>query len=1270
MLGSNSGRPLLLVIAGVVAALGSCFAQPNGHGGAGGAPTSTAGSGTAATGGVITDGGAGNQCTTRPSDPSATCRPVKSAEPLYSKIVKDQPQDTVVFVDDLFTQFKAHCGACHVDTNLGKTPFQANLQNFSQNVGQKAIDAIKSSVEFCANGQKDCLNFMPPTVANGKPWSEREKDNTDPLRLFVAELESWLASKKPGEQYPPADVFILPASKGGKSPYPVDENFAQSLTNLGTCIPDAGMVATEPTKACELDAAFADMKRDPMGKSLAERIGLPLTLQQTDLFTLDTAELAKYGVIAYQPTYPLWSDDAGKLRYIRVPRGQSVKYNRDTKRFEIPENTRFYKTFLKKVIALDGKERYSKIETRLIVSRSGTDSLFGSYEWHDGETQATLVTSPLRNGEPFTDVLKTLIIDEPKAADIQKQKDAGQIRNYTYELDQQHAVRRYAIPGSERCIQCHMGNDRFVLGFNPLQVSRRPCDKATLDVQGFCEGGILQEAGEDELTQLDRLISYGVITGMTKADIPKLEDPQGTPKAPRKVRTPEELVAQGYVLGNCSHCHNPIGYPSTINPELKDLLNFLPSDVGGIFEFPLDRYSPRIKRGPQGDIALPYITPSLRDIIPAGDPIAQKWKAKAIPLEFGLHGPAKFIDAPWRSLIYRNVDTPFTYTDNFAIYPHMPLNTPGFDCRAPRILGEWMVSITAMKKHPELSEDLPTGTLDQTVNPATAVNIAESDPQPYIEVRPGENRYNYAVAETKKRLETYRNGSRYATYCPDTSDIVDLDVLRGKPISGVSGRRLTPIDGSWLRGGVNVLPLEGVPDHPHWVVTDLTETPGDWTPRRTDWKTILVDKMIPPVMLTGNDNADKQAVKQRDAQVALVDVLQTISITDELKAFGLKKIPFGIWQTDKHQCTDQLAKVPKLGEYAQGQPRSAEHMRWMDQDPDRLKPDLPVFEATPGQAVFNMICVNCHGPNADSKGRQATTLQDMTGGTGRVANFRSGLFGPTGSGGANRKRVFGSDDLAAHYLPWMALGGTTTQIPQAILDLVNQTPVLGESRNGTQVIDSANMLQVAQGLCSGVALLGTAGTFQRPVDLNSAHRWEEFHKNSGLIVHNGDAELWEQICTFNNPAPVHVLIAALGNGATTPVFQGAPFELYKAESYPAERIGNYGTVDDRLTPSNAFPWCVIDPVDPKVRAAVEAEEQATNLPGKKYPRCPAGYVDNKNRFEDNVDSSSAHDYKGIQDWSTRGAVNAGLAVFLYLDWLISQDHPIPPRYNECELLKP
>ena len=102
-----------------------------------------------------------------------------------------------------------------------------------------------------------------------------------------------------------------------------------------------------------------------------------------------------------------------------------------------------------------GKESYRKMETRLIVARPDIDvpgcptqntALFGTYLWNDDETQATLLTDPQRNGEPFTDAVLEYTTNEPLAQAI----SAKRPRNLTYELESQGTQRHYAVPGSPR----------------------------------------------------------------------------------------------------------------------------------------------------------------------------------------------------------------------------------------------------------------------------------------------------------------------------------------------------------------------------------------------------------------------------------------------------------------------------------------------------------------------------------------------------------------------------------------------------------------------------------------------------------------------------------------------------------------------------------------------------------------------------------------------------------------------------------------------------
>jgi mono/diheme cytochrome c family protein len=1221
----------MVVIA--LAGLGSCFAEPNGVKPATGGKPAMSQGGAPASGEGGAAGAEGPRCVARPAVEGAECKPAISGEPLRARLVDDVPQDTLYFTETLFGEFASLCGSCHVASDLGG--FGVSSTTFATKVDGKVLSAIASETASCerddSGKKKDerCFQFMPPAgTPNGRPWSERKENLNDPVTRLYALLKLWDTAGRP------IDVFTIPADAGlgGTTPYAIDAELAETFTNIGTCIPDAGMVATELDRSCALDAQFADLEKKPDSQLPEEQLGLPTTLDQTDLFTFDSAELARHGVVAYSPQYPLWSDDAGKLRHVRVPQGQSIKFDAKTKQFEIPKNTRFYKTFMKKILDRDGVERFRKIETRLIVSRPGEDSLFGTYIWNDGETQATLHTDPLNNTKPFKDKVLLVVTDVPKADEVKAKWEAGEVRNYTKELDYEGVVRRYAVPSSERCIQCHMGgvNGSFVLGFSPLDLYNRKCDPETLESEGHCDGGIIEPTLGDQLTQLERFISYGIVSNYDIASqLVSLEDAQGTSKAPRKYRNQQELVAQGYLLGNCAHCHNPNGYPSVQNPELVPLLDFLPSKTGGIFEFPLDRYSPRILRN-QGEVQLPYITPSLRDIVA---PQRVGWTAKetSVPKPGSTLLEPKLLEAPWRSLIYRNVDTPFTYVDDATIYPHMPLNTPGFDCRAPRVLGEWMVSLPAVRKHPQLAEDW--------LKSSSSNLEIDNDPQPYVEVREGEPNYLQAKAQGDKRAQTFRDGLRGNDFCPETKDIVDVwGVLYAKPgdIAPV------PRDGT-----VKGMPVDGVPDRPHWVITDVTDPPGDWNPRRTDWENILVKQNFTEseeklAQLVGVEQQVEQARLAREK--ITVALLQNIDLSGELEAYVESRIPMGLWEP--HDGCD-FSKVPKVADYT-----ASERPRWFTVS--QAPADAPVYETLPGAAIFNMVCVNCHGPNADSSGRQAVTLQELTGGQGRVANFRDGFFGPLGSGGGNRDRVFHSDRTAMRYLAWMALGGTRTKIPTDILGLVAATQVLGRSRPEPPPVTNANMLETGRALCRALITRGHGEAFEPATGAT-----ERFQRRSGLILSNGDAELWGKLCTFNNPSPIHALVAT----ASAEGFKLFNYNdrIYRSAAFPVDApVGNVrGEVEPKLTVGNEFPWCVIPPTDPAEIAFVDGLRSAND---QKVPLCPAPLLALDNLFPP--------DSPELEEFATHGAINAGLAVYAYLDKMLSQGEGREPTFKECERLTP
>ncbi|HEY4184380.1 MAG TPA: hypothetical protein VGP07_04890 [Polyangia bacterium] len=1236
---------------------------------------------------AATDGGATDSVLPATITP-LTCAPAHGSEamPARSSVMSAQvaSSTTTVYTENLINLFKANCGGCHVENSLGN--FHVTPPTFSQVVDQSVIDRITSD---------DPAVYMPPAGVPGSgPYSQRAA--SDPMVVLTNLLTQWLAQGRPDE------LFTVPSVDSGTSnSYMLSPQVGMSLTNIGDCVPK-GTVGTSANTMDQLDAFFASAT------------ALPITLGETDLTTLDSQALAEVNVIAYAPQYPLWSDGSGKLRYIRVPRGQSVTFDKDTQTFDIPPNTRFYKTFLKEVIDSDGNDSFRKIETRIIVARPDTvnadgttrqNALFGSYVWSDDETTATLSQLPLRDGTPFTDSLFEYTLDEPKEQMIRDSMPAN--LQYELEVNNPGLKRHYAIPGSQRCVQCHMGSPTtdFVLGFIPLQVARRETGT----------GGAYEVSGPDELTQLQRLIDYGVITGMSSpADVLPLEKSEGTRTA-RPLANDAELKAQAYLVGNCAHCHNPRGYPSVKNPDLKDALNFLATSTSGIFQFPLDRFSPLRQRGIQQDIPMPYITPSLREYPVDYTVDEDNWWPKSVKTcaqsttnvtqSFLCKGrtdskPAH-LSAPWRSLLYRNVDTPFMYADDFVVFPHMPMNSAGYDCRAAPIMADWMVSIPAVRKNPEIDEDAVFGT-----------KAYDTNPQPYVEVLPGDPSYAQAMTDAATRLTDYHTSGRY-TFCPDTSDIVDpAVVLAGgnEPIVPSSGPIFDPKDPNML-----LQPQTGVPDRAHWVVTDLTEPPGDWGPRRPDWNSVILDNRVDMGDLPQDANLQKQELQSRAdvlAEIQTVSLGQNATPTQTLRDLILTEVPFGLWQ-QKAGC--DFSASCKVSEVMAGKPGCGTAVpRWLKQANPAPAADAPVYMQAPGAAVFTNICINCHGPQADSHGLLSDAISNMTGGTARVADFRDGLFGVVSAPGSNRARIFGpadtqlgsdgsttigaqvaasgltADDWGARYMAWMALGGTRAKIPDAILNIVGTTRILGAPRAAHSIpAASPNMLKLAQALCAQVIPLIPPGAVKIDGILDTgALNWSDL---TALIDVNGDAEMWQHLCSAGNRVMLRVPVPGTSPPSwvdyETSTSAGVGIDpvnsLYWADDpahpgtivYPSDApvLDDGGRLTNGIQPGNVFPMCLQKPSDPAELAAADryrAHNPVGGSSGPMIPYCPDYlFQDPKYKLASSYDTDLQQQiYTDANRWATRGAVNAGLAVFTYLDQLERGNVQPKPQYNRCELL--
>lgn len=1165
-----------------------------------------------------------------------------------------------MFTSDLYNLFVDHCGSCHA-REASQGGFNVSRASFGQRITPTVLSLIRSN---------DPERVMPP----GRPFNQRAE--TDPVVRFSQLLDAWIAAGKPD------DVFYPEGSSGGgdpspgENPYQFTRSLGMSLTNVGNCIPHPRIVGGAESTAVALDEKFAAMERFE---------DFPKTLDETDLFTFDSAELAKMRVFAFAPAYTLWADYAKKLRHVRVPQGESIRFDAARQHFTIPPNTRFYKTFVKQVKDLDGNVRYRKMETRLIVARPDRveadgsfepTALFATYKWNDEETEARLHEIRYKDGDGFTDDLHTYVVDEQLEDQI--------VRTGPAKLDEKlleaGARRHYAIPGSDRCVNCHMGSPdhSFVLGFTPLQIHRRPLGTS----------GVLEPAEAHELDQLQRFIEYGLVTGIASAsEVLPLEDSQGS----RKPRNEHELNAQGYMLGNCAHCHNPVGLPSVREKVLADVLDFLPSETGGIFEFPLDRMSPRTFRGKNQDIQVPYITPSLFDhpraVLANADPalaykvveklnytpaelreveVARELLANGYPTPREPSGAPNISDpylqshpvgrplhAPWRSMIYRNVDAPFSYQDGVTIFPRMPMDTPGYDCRARQLLGSWMVSIPA-KREPNRPLWDPLRLYDLF---ATYEEAADVRDQPWVEVRPGDSGFDDAKAAAEARLLLFRNGERYDD-CPTPDlDIVAPEVASGSVVVPYEQEtRLTSASGN-----AEVYRLLS-PARPHYPKTDLRELPT-WSVRRPDWFEILVERGVDE----RKESAGGAAAQNSRAVIATV---RGLPLTPEFREFALRELPMGLWQ-EKPGCETKLEAQPKARDFTG------------DRRPDWFRfanppATAPVYSASPGAMVFDMVCSKCHGPNGDGRSALANTIADLTGGLSKVADLRNGIFGPAGSPESNWSTEFGrasgmlggnAEAWAARYLVWMGLGGTNATIPPTVISLVGNASVLGKTRaqNLADVIGSdaaANMLATAKEACA--KLLTWNGGFDprtgRPRRIRAGGPETGLENvgrsllSDGFIVDRGEAALWEELCFFDNPAPVRVA-AFVGNNS--PVIELRPLYdvnsrvyggLFRRSQYPASTpIGDmYGRVAPELRPGNLAPWCMDVPESRVAEwSALQTTLQIT------IPRCPVGLQGDVTGDEVNA-------------WATRGAANAGVAVFHYLNALAKGDVRVKPAFSRCE----
>jgi hypothetical protein len=251
----------------------------------------------------------------------------------------------------------------------------------------------------------------------------------------------------------------------------------------------------------------------------------------------------------------------------------------------------------------------------------------------------------------------------------------------------------------------------------------------------------------------------------------------------------------------------------------------------------------------------------------------------------------------------------------------------------------------------------------------------------------------------------------------------------------------------------------------------------------------------------------------------------------------------------------------------------------------------------------------------------------------------------------------------------MTLGGTQRRLPPALLNIVAATRVFGATRASNQIspTGSPNMLKLAKELCLNVLPAVGANYELTPLFKDGHLSWGD---QTGLIDVNGDAEMWLKLCSLGNRAVVRVPYVTDWTVANVKPMLAPQESLYWADAYPATApvLDHHGQLVNGVSADNLFPLCIRKPTDATQLAAAEAFlSQQTVRP----PYCPDALFANNEQWklvtDPNPDGPALpRILTDARKWSVRGAINAALSVFLYLDGIEHGTITPKPPFNQCD----
>jgi uncharacterized repeat protein (TIGR03806 family) len=232
----------------------------------------------------------------------------------------------------------------------------------------------------------------------------------------------------------------------------------------------------------------------------------PKQLSETNLFLDVARQIPNRGFEPYDLNTPLFSDYAGKYRFVYVPPGKEAVYDEEEE-FEFPVGTVIAKTFSFLNDLRDPSAGERIVETRLLVRKTSGWAGY-PYIWNEDLTEARLAV-------------------------------AGGISEVSWtHTDGNGRFIEYIIPNVNQCKQCHEKNGAIV----PIGPKARHLNRTN----PYPEGAE---------NQIERWTRLGLLTGVPA-------DPESIPRVcdwgnPDDGTTEER--ARAWLDINCANCHNPEG---------------------------------------------------------------------------------------------------------------------------------------------------------------------------------------------------------------------------------------------------------------------------------------------------------------------------------------------------------------------------------------------------------------------------------------------------------------------------------------------------------------------------------------------------------------------------------------------------------------------------------------------------------------------------------------------------------------------------------------